>query len=695
MHGTGISTNLSRGSLVLLLLLTSSPMCAFAQAHQWTLDNGEVARVIAFDEQSGLTTSSWRSVKTGTEFVNATRERSLCREFQFKADDIVITGSAQDIRLDGGAEVQHHGSSIRLDLPLLAQKAPIRIVVHYETPKAFAGVRQWLTLENIGNKPITLRDLTFQCESIQPGPAHDLIAFGNYGEDPRETFFTGRVNDVAVLVESARTGEGLAVLNEAPGYLRRTEVGGWEPGIRAMYDTDLFPFERRLDPHEQFETAASSVLFYRRQTVNDPHWLLPEYVEEVIAHNKNEQQPYWIYNDWEPWNGTVTDAMLKGVVQRAADMGLNLVTIDEGWEKTLGDNVTNPERFPNGLKPVFAAQSPDPFKRGLWLPIALVSKTSSAYREHPEWVCRGRDGKPKESQGQGVVMCLASPYKQLALDRVSQAVREYGLNYVKLDLTTVFNTYGEEPGCYETNHDHASAAESTVRIYESLNWLANSLHQEFPDLLIDYTFELWGEKHLIDYGLLRVADLDWLSNVKDHTPGDAGPLQVRTLLYQRGMAIPTEDLLIGNMQGEISTWQERIATAMGSAPVFLGDLSNLPAENAASSRAWIHRFQALRQRVPLNQSFFPLGSWRQPRITEWDGYGRFARTGEGLIVVFANESHDASAKIAIPGFPAGHFQLTDWTDDSHISVEGSDLSRGWELPLSGKPAVRILEVTKQ
>ena len=111
MHGTGISTNRRRGSLVLLLLLTSSAICAIGQAHQWTLDNGEVTRVIAFDEQTGLTTSSWRSVKTGTDFVNATRERSLCREFQFKADDIVITGSAQDIRLDGGSEVQIRGRS--------------------------------------------------------------------------------------------------------------------------------------------------------------------------------------------------------------------------------------------------------------------------------------------------------------------------------------------------------------------------------------------------------------------------------------------------------------------------------------------------------------------------------------------------------------------------------------------------------
>ena len=357
MRETRISAHLCmRGSFVLLLLLTVSRTYANGQAHQWTLNNGHVARVIAFDEQTGLTTSSWRSVETGTEFISAAREySSRCREFRFKADDVVVTSSAQDIRLDGISEVQQKGSSIRLDLALLAQKAPIRIVVHYEIPKAFAGIRQWLTLENIGNRPITLRSLTFECQSLEPGPAHDLIAFGNYGEEPRETFFTGRVNDATVLVEDARTGEGLAVLNEAPGYLRRTEVGGWDPGIRAMYDTDLFPFERRLDPHEQFETAASSVLFYRRGTANDPHWLLPEYVEEVIAHNKNEQQPYWIYNDWEPWNGKVTDGMLQGVSQRAADMGLNLITIDEGWEMTLGDNDLSPERFPNGLKPLFAA----------------------------------------------------------------------------------------------------------------------------------------------------------------------------------------------------------------------------------------------------------------------------------------------------------------------------------------------------
>jgi alpha-galactosidase len=654
-----------------------------------------VSRTLAFNGDSGLTTLSWRNTETGTEFMGTHSHQTACKEFRLKVDAVMLTGSARDIRLDGAPTVQHHKAEARLEIEFRALKAPLRITVHYVVPTEFAGIRQWLTLENTGEKAIVIRNLSFDCQSLQPGSTRDLIAFGNYGEEPRETFFTGRVNDVAILLENAKSGEGFAVLNEAPGYLRRTELGGWEPGFQAMYDTDLFPFERRLNPGEKFETAATSVVFYHRGTPSDPHWVLPEYVEQVIAHNKNTQPPPWIYNDWEPWNGRANNTILKGAIQQAAAIGLDLMTIDEGWEKKLGENTSAAERFPNGLKPIFQMTPIRRAKRGLWLPVSLVSETSKPYLERPEWVCRGRDGKPKKSQGQGIVMCMASPYKQLALDRISDAIREYNLDYVKLDLTTVFNTYGEEPGCYAIGHEHASAAESSVRIYESLAWLAGQLHRQFPNLLIDYTFELWGEKHLIDYGLLRVADLDWMSNVEDHSAESAGPLQVRTLLYQRGMAIPTEDMLIGNMQAEVPTWQERMATAMASAPVFLGDLRRLSTENVQQMSNWRSRFQNLRQRVALYQSFFPLGSWRQPRMDAWDGYGRFARTGEGLIVVFGNDSHETSAKIAIPGFPDGHFWLDDWSNNEHFSVEGTDLSRGWTIDLNGSPRVRILEIAKQ
>jgi len=677
----------------LCLLFCSSLL----RAQEWVLTNGKVSRTLAFDTRSGLYTKSWRDVEAQVDLVKEYEAReSYCKEFQVKVDDQTITGSSQDVTLEGAPVAAKVGLDETLQVTLAARRLPLRVVIHYQAAAGFAAVRQWLTLENTGDKTLTLRNLTVACQAVSPGPVHDLIAFGHYGEEPRELFFTARVNDVTPMVENARTGEGLAVLSEVPGYLRRTEVANsWGRSVSVMYDTDLFPFERRLAPGEKFETAASSVVFYRRGTARDPHWVLPQYVEQVIAHNKNELPPEWFYNNWEPWNGRIGEAALRPIVERAAALGLTLNTLDDGWQKTYGENEISLEHFPSGLDAIFTLSNGATLKRGLWFPIALVARGSKDFREHPEWVCRGRDGQPKQSQGEGVVMCMASPYKRAVLERVANAVERYKLDYVKLDLTTVFNAYGEEPGCYETNHEHASEAESTVRIYESLNWLGEKLHERFPSLLIDYTFELWGEKHLIDYGLLRVADLDWLSNVSDHNAMDAGPLQARMLLYQRAMSIPTEDLLIGNLQGETPAWQDRIATAMASAPLLLGDLSKLSAEDLKHSSEWTARFRKLRAAVRLEESFFPLGAWRQTRSDAWDGYARFAKSGEGLIVIFRNESADASAKIAIPGFPDGAFSVTNWQSGARTSLDGKALRDGWENPLEGKPRVLVLEVRKQ
>ena len=111
--------------------------------------------------------------------------------------------------------------------------------------------------------------------------------------------------------------------------------------------------------------------------------------------------------------------------------------------------------------------------------------------------------------------------------------------------------------------------------------MTDQIYRDHPGVLLDLTFELWGQKHIIDYGLLAAGDLDWLSNVEDGTPGSAGPRQARTLLYLRSLAIPAETMLIGNLQAEMSPIEERLATAMGAGPLFLGDLRKLTAEQHA------------------------------------------------------------------------------------------------------------------
>ena len=137
--------------------------------------------------------------------------------------------------------------------------------------------------------------------------------------------------------------------------------------------------------------------------------------------------------------------------------------------------------------------------------------------------------------------------------------------------STIFNAYGEAPGCWAKDHDHGSWAESLNRTYEGIAYVTSKVYAKHPDVLLDLTFELWGQKHVIDAGLLAAGDLDWMSNVDDNQPGSAGPLQARTLLYQRATSMPAESMLIGNIHGELPSIQESFATEIGSAPLLLGD----------------------------------------------------------------------------------------------------------------------------
>src|SRR6202012_4926897 len=147
------------------------------------------------------------------------------------------------------------------------------------------------------------------------------------------------------------------------------------------------------------------------------------------------------------------------------------------------------------------------------------------------------------------------------------AIQRFNLAYVKLDLTTIFNAYGEAPGCWAQGHFHHNWAQSLNAIYEGIAYVTAKVYEKHPDVLLDLTFELWGQKHIIDAGLLAAGDLDWMSNVDDSESQSPGPRQARALLYTRAASMPAEAMLIGNMQADISDPAEIFATETGAAPV--------------------------------------------------------------------------------------------------------------------------------
>jgi alpha-galactosidase len=698
-------TLLRNGALV-AAVSSCTPSILLSQApdgeNKWTIGNGAVQRVVSFRPGAGIITTEISALTPRTTFVSSP-PKGLAREFSFRCNDQFCSGAGDNFTLaQNPRQEQGDRNSQVLIIPLRHRSLGLEVSLVFVVYADHAAIRKHLIIRNTGSSALHLSHLNIESLALALGPENEITLLTQYGAIPREIFYTGRSEDAGLFIANGRTGNGVAVISEVPGYMKRTEIGGWDnPNhvlLGVMYDTDIMPFERTLAAGESFTSASVSLIPYRNgDGFNDPHWSAPGYTSKILERRINQQGPPWIYNTWEPFERTINRDLAFELIDATAAMGMDIFTIDDGWQQEYGDNGVNTSAFPGGLQPIIERVESKGMRLGLWIPIAAIGNDTPTYHEHPEWAALDQDGKPKitgTAAGEKSVMCMASPYRDAAAARINDAIQRYHLAYVKLDLTTVFNAYGEAPGCWAKGHYHGNWAESLNLIYEGISYVTRRVYEQHPDVLLDLTFELWGQKHIIDAGLLAAGDLDWMSNVDDNTSQSAGPIQARQLLYQRAASIPVECMLIGNLHGEQATIQERFATVIGSAPLLLGDLRKL----SAADRQWYHEkiswFKNLRRTTLISESFFPLGSWLQTTPAAWDGFARLARNGAGVIALFRNKCESPETIVKLPLMPDGRYKLRSVMTGRELgSFSKSDWHRGVSIRFPDNASVEVLEVT--
>lgn len=253
-----------------------------------------------------------------------------------------------------------------------------------------------------------------------------------------------------------------------------------------------------------------------------------------------------LYNSWEASTFSITASQQCALADIAADMGVELFVVDDGWfhgrdddTAGLGDWWPHERRFPAGLGPLVDHVHGLGMAFGLWIEPEMVNPDSELYRAHPDWIHRWATREPTLQRHQMVLDFSRDDVRDWAVDTVVGLCKAHGIDHIKWDM----NRPIVEPAAPNGVHAHTRGVhEVWDRIREACPglWLENCASGGGrADLgAAAHTHWTWTsdatdavERIAIQHGFTRthpsLAMAAWITDVPNVLTGRTTPLAFR------------------------------------------------------------------------------------------------------------------------------------------------------------------------
>ncbi|GEC08226.1 alpha-galactosidase [Streptomyces spinoverrucosus] len=148
-----------------------------------------------------------------------------------------------------------------------------------------------------------------------------------------------------------------------------------------------------------------------------------------------------LYNSWEATGFDVDAADQLQLAKTAADLGVELFVVDDGWftgraDDTggLGDWYPDPEAFPQGFDRFVADVRALGLDFGLWVEPEAVSPGSRLHAEHPDWIYR-IDGRPARLVRNQLLLDLGrTDVQEFVIATLDRLLTDHDIGYLKWDM---------------------------------------------------------------------------------------------------------------------------------------------------------------------------------------------------------------------------------------------------------------------
>ncbi|MGW1498645.1 alpha-galactosidase [Streptomyces mirabilis] len=344
----------------------------------------------------------------------------------------------------------------------------------------------------------------------------------------------------------------------------------------------------RLEPGESFTTPVFAGL-WSDGGFGAASRTWHAYQRAYVIPDADQDRPV-LFNSWEATHFDISEERQRKLARRAAEMGVELFVVDDGWfgartsdRAGLGDWTPNPERFPQGLKPLADDVHALGMQFGIWVEPEMVNPDSELYRAHPDWV-QFQPGRTRTEFRNQLVLNLARPDVQEYLwEQLDGLLSSAPIDYVKWDFNRCFTDAGwpGEPYPQKLWVEHV----------EALYGLLDRLRAEHPGVAFE---SCSGGGGRIDLGIMARTDQVWTSDNTD--PLDRLAIQhgFSQIHPARIMAAWVTDSPNAQLNGRISSLRFRFVSAMAGVLGVGGDLADWSESDLVEAREWVDLYKEIR-----------------------------------------------------------------------------------------------------
>jgi alpha-galactosidase len=200
----------------------------------------------------------------------------------------------------------------------------------------------------------------------------------------------------------------------------------------------------RLDPGQSIETDWAVMV--PLDLAGEDVW--KDYLDDVAIENNIGKLPdppvgwcSW-YHFYQGISQAVIEENLEKIKEFKDQLPFNLVQIDDGFQKQVGDWLEFNDRFPYGVRPLAEEIKHVGCTPGLWLAPFILHPRAKSVCEHPDWLLRHQNGSLVRPgfvwNSLGAALDLTHPGAQdYVREVIGTAVHQWGFPYLKLDFLYV------------------------------------------------------------------------------------------------------------------------------------------------------------------------------------------------------------------------------------------------------------------